>query len=138
MFADADTAPDADALPGLLHEELVKWFKPAFLGRVRLVPYVPLDDTVLRRIVSLQLDRIRQRFRSRFKAELEFDPAIGEVVAGRCTESSAGARAIEGILSDTLLPELSTRVLEHMARGLAVSAISVDMEADGAFRYFVR
>ncbi len=138
LFADADTAPDADALPGLLHEELVKWFKPAFLGRVRLVPYVPLDDTVLRRIVSLQLDRIRQRFRSRFKAELEFDPAIGEVVAGRCTESSAGARAIEGILSDTLLPELSTRVLEHMARGLAVSAISVDMEADGAFRYFVR
>ncbi len=138
LFADPETAPDADALPGLLHEELVKWFKPAFLGRVRLVPYVPLDDAVLRRIVSLQLDRIRQRFRSRFKAELEFDPAIGEAVAGRCTEGSAGARAIEGILSDTLLPELSTRVLEHMARGLAVSAISVDMETDGAFRYFVR
>ncbi len=135
LFADPDTAPEPDALPGLLHEELVKWFKPAFLGRVRLVPYVPLDDAILRRIVALQLDRIRQRFNSRFKAELDFDPAIGQAVTERCTETSAGARAIEGILSGTLLPELSTRVLEHMAKGLAVRAISVDMEADGSFRY---
>ncbi len=137
LFADPDTAPEPDALPGLLHEELVKWFKPAFLGRVRLVPYVPLDDAVLRRIVTLQLDRIRQRFRNRFKAELHFDPSIGEAVTGRCTENSAGARAIEGILSDTLLPELSTRVLEHMAKGLAVGAISVNMGPDGAFRYLL-
>ncbi len=134
LFADAETAPEPEALPALLHEELVKWFKPAFLGRVRLVPYVPLSDAVLRRIVSLQLDRIRQRFRSRFAADLRFDPAIGEAITGRCTETSAGARAIEGILSDTLLPLLSTRVLEHMAKGLAVSAISVDMDHEGAFR----
>ncbi len=138
LFADAETAPEPEALPALLHEELVKRFKPAFLGRVRLVPFVPLSDAVLRRIVTLQLDRIRQRFQGRFKAELTFDPAIGEAITGRCTESSAGARAIEGILSDTLLPELSTRVLEHMAKGLAVTAISVDMEADGAFRYFLQ
>ncbi len=138
LFADPDTAPEPDALPGLLHEELVKWFKPAFLGRVRLVPYVPLGDAILRRIVALQLDRIRQRFGTRFKAELDFDPAIGEAIAERCTESSAGARAIEGILSDTLLPELSTQVLEHMAKGLAVSAISVNMEPDGAFRCLLR
>ena len=135
LFADPDTAPEPDALPGLLHEELVKWFKPAFLGRVRLVPYVPLDDAVLRRIVALQLDRVRQRFRNRFKAELHFDPKVGEAITGRCTENSAGARAIEGILSDTLLPELSTRVLEHMAKGLAVGAISVNMGPDGAFCY---
>jgi type VI secretion system protein VasG len=135
LYADEETAPAPDALPGLLHDELVKVFKPAFLGRVKLVPYVPLNGSVLRGIVVLQLDRIRQRFRARFATDLIFDPSVVEAVALRCTESAVGARAIEAILSDTLLPELSTRMLAQMSDGHVVETVVVDLDTTGAFRY---
>ncbi|WP_284945000.1 type VI secretion system ATPase TssH [Acidisoma cladoniae] len=135
LYADEETAPAPEALAGLLHDELAKVFKPAFLGRVKLVPYKPLNGSVLRGIVVLQLDRISQRFRARFATDLVFDPAVIEAVALRCTESAVGARAIEAILSDTLLPELSTRMLAQMSEGHVIETVAVDLDTTGAFRY---
>ena len=135
LYADPETAPEASALPELLHEPLLKVFKPAFLGRTRLVPYVPLNDETLRKIAALQLERIRQRFKLRYGAELVFDGAIVDLLAARCAESSAGARAIEGILSDTLLPDLATAVLSRMADGAPIEKILVEVDKVGAFRY---
>ncbi|WP_419729079.1 type VI secretion system ATPase TssH [Lichenicola sp.] len=135
LYADPETAPEASALAELLHEPLLKVFKPAFLGRTRLVPYVPLNDETLRKIAALQLQRIRQRFHDRYGAELEFDAAIIDLLAARCAESSAGARAIEGILSDTLLPDLATAVLSRMADGVPIERILVQVDKVGTFRY---
>ncbi|MGI4745048.1 MAG: type VI secretion system ATPase TssH [Janthinobacterium lividum] len=135
LYADPETAPEPSALVELLHEPLLKVFKPAFLGRVKLVPYVPLNDDTLRRIAVLQLERIRQRFKRRFDADLLFDNAIVDLLAARCAESSAGARAIEGILSDTLLPDLATAVLTRMVDNIAVEKILVEVDNAGSFRY---
>lgn len=135
IYADPETAPDSSALAGLLHEPLLKVFKPAFLGRTKLIPYVPLNDETLRRIAVLQLERVRQRFRGRFGADLLFDGAIVDLLAARCAESSAGARAIEGILSDTLLPDLATAVLTRMVDNIAVEKILVEVDNAGSFRY---
>ncbi len=135
FYADPETAPPPEALPALMQDELMKFFKPAFLGRVKLVPYLPLNGEVLCRIVVLQLGRISQRFRARFATDLIFDSTVVEAVAERCTESTAGARAIEAILSDTLLPDLSTRMLAHMSAGHAIETITVDLDTAGAFRY---
>ncbi len=60
LFADPETAPDASALADALMPELMKSFKPAFLGRVNLVPYFPLSPAIIRQIVELQLGRIEQ------------------------------------------------------------------------------
>ena len=59
LFADPETAPDAAGLAEALMPELMKSFKPAFLGRVNLVPYFPLSPEIIRQIVELQLGRIR-------------------------------------------------------------------------------
>ncbi len=137
LFADPDTAPDAATLADALRPELMKYFKPAFLGRVTLVPYFPLSDEIIRKIVVLQLNRIGRRVRESYRAEFEYDPVLIEMIAARCTESSSGARNVENILSRSLLPELSAEVLSRLAGGEAITRIFVGAAPDGAFQYIV-
>jgi type VI secretion system protein VasG len=137
LFADPETAPDAAGLAEALRPELAKYFKPAFLGRVSLVPYFPLPDHVIRQIVALQLNRIRNRVRDAYRASFDWDPALVEQIAARCTETSSGARNIETILSRTLLPELSSEVLARLAEGQGVRNITVSCGEGGAFAYAV-
>ena len=135
LFADPETAPDAAGLADALRPELTKYFRPAFLGRVTLVPYFPLSEAVIRQIVGLQLERIRRRVWDSYRAEFTYEPSVADTIAERCTESSAGARNIESILSRTLLPELSAEVLARLADGKMVSRVTVDTGAGGSFRY---
>ncbi|MDE2515730.1 MAG: type VI secretion system ATPase TssH [Rhodospirillales bacterium] len=138
LFEDPAAAPDAAGLAEALRPELMHWFKPAFLGRVTLVPYFPLAPDVIRRIVVLQLGRIRDRVAASYKAAFEYEEAVAEAIAARSTETASGARSIEHILSGTLLPELATRVLAHMAEGGTVNGIRVGVGADGGFTYALR
>ena len=92
LFADPETAPDAAGLAEALRPELAKVFKPAFLGRLTLVPYFPLSDAIIRQIVVMQLERIRARVRDTYRATFDWDPQLVEIIAGRCTESASGAR----------------------------------------------
>jgi type VI secretion system protein VasG len=135
LFADPETAPDAAALGEALGPELQKVFKPAFLGRVTLVPYLPLSDAVIRQIVELQLARIRRRVYDSYRAGFEYEPALIETIAARCTETASGARNIEKILSQTLLPELSAEVLARLAEGRPISRVQVGMNPAGSFCY---
>ncbi|MBV9116029.1 MAG: type VI secretion system ATPase TssH, partial [Acetobacteraceae bacterium] len=81
LFADPETAPDAAGLAEALRPELAKHFKPAFLGRVTLVPYFPLSDAIIRQIVGLQLDRVAARVREAWRAGFAYDPALVEAIA---------------------------------------------------------
>jgi type VI secretion system protein VasG len=137
LFADPETAPDAAGLTETLRPELTKYFRPAFLGRVTLVPYFPLSDTVIRRIVDLQLERIRRRVWDSYRAAFDYDESVAETIAARCKESSSGARNIETILSRTLLPELSGEVLASLAAGSSISRVTVVTRSDGSFGYTV-
>ena len=137
LYADPETAPEPAALGDVLLPELMKYFKAAFLGRVALVPYLPLSDAVLRRIVELQLRRIAERVQGSYRAEFEYDPALVEVIAARCTETSSGARNIEKILSQTLLPELSAEVLARLADGQSIKSVRVAIDPSGGFCYAV-
>ena len=137
LFADPETAPDAAGLADALRPELSKYFKPAFLGRVTLVPYFPLSDEIIRKIVVMQLGRIRTRVFATYRAAFDWDPVLVETIAARCTESSSGARNVENILSRTLLPELSAEVLARLADGQQVDHITVGLAEDGSFLYKV-
>ncbi len=137
LFADPETAPDAAGLAEALRPELMKIFRPAFLGRVTLVPYFPLSEDIIKKITALQLERIRRRVQDSYRAEFTYEPALVETIAARCTESSSGARNVENILSRTLLPELSAEVLARLAEGSPVSRVSVGMDPSGSFRYQV-
>ena len=137
LCADPETMPNADGLADAIRPDLLKIFKPAFLGRVTLVPYFPLDDRIIRQIVELQLNRIRQRLSDNYKAGFSWDANVVENIASRCREVESGARNIEHILNRHVLPEISSRLLERMASALPVKSVHVSVAVEGGFRYII-
>ena len=138
LRADPETMPDAQGLAEALRPELLKTFKPAFLGRVTLLPYFPLSDAVLKDITRLKLARIGRRIEEHYSAEFGYDPGLIDSIASRCTEVESGARNIDHILNRTLLPELAAEFLTHMANGKAVRGVNVSLAPDGRFAYALR
>ena len=137
LCADPETAPDAAGLAEALRPELRKIFKPAFLGRMTLVPYFPLSDAIIRQIVVMQLERIRARVRESYRATFDWVPELVDMIAARCTESSSGARNVENILTRTLLPELSGEVLARMADGETIRSVHAGIKPDGLFFFAI-
>ena len=137
LCADPDTMPDAAGLAEALMPELMKTFKPAFLGRVTLVPYFPLSPDIIKKIVELQLNRVRRRVQESYGAKFLWDGSLIDTIAARCTETSSGARNVEKILSRTLLPELSAEVLSRLAEGSAIDSITVGVDTAGSFQYSI-
>jgi type VI secretion system protein VasG len=129
--------PKADELAEGLRGTLYKTFKPAFIGRTKVVPYYPLSDDVLVSVIKLKLDRIVARVMDNHKAVLEYDDALVEAVLARCTEVDTGARAVDHILNGSLLPEVADSVLARMAEGQAISKIKVGAGKDGQFKFKV-
>ncbi|MFM0737579.1 type VI secretion system ATPase TssH [Paraburkholderia xenovorans] len=133
----AEALPDADSLAETLRPQLYKAFKPAFLGRMKVVPYYPISDDVLAEIIELKLERIRRRIESNHKAMFEWDESLVDAVLARCTEVDSGARNVDHILNGTLLPEVAQQVLERIANGAAIERIAVRASEAGEFDYTV-
>jgi type VI secretion system protein VasG len=134
---EAEELPSPEELEAAIRPQLAKVFKPAFLGRLKVVPYYPLGDDVLASIIGLKLDRIGQRVAANHKAQFSYDDTLVEAVLARCTEVDSGARNVDNILNGTLLPEIAEAVLAKMAEGSAISRIEVAADQQGNFSYSV-
>ncbi len=135
LIADPETIPDASGMAEALRPELLRTFKPAFLGRLTVLPYFPLSDEVIKGICRLKLDKIVRRVRENYTAEMTYDPTVIDAIAQRCTEVESGARNIDHILNGTVLPEMAAEFLAKMADGQAVRRVTVSIAADGGFAY---
>jgi type VI secretion system protein VasG len=135
LTADPETTPSADGLAKALKPELNKIFKPAFMGRLVTVPYFPLRDEAMKQIVTLKLAKIQRRIRDNHKIELTYDPAVVAEVAKRCTEVESGARNVDNILTNTMLPDVSRYLLGRMAERQKPASIHVSVGENGAFTY---
>ncbi|MCS0612611.1 type VI secretion system ATPase TssH [Massilia kyonggiensis] len=132
-----DERPTPDQLAELIRPSLMKHFKPAFLGRLTVVPFYPIDDAVLANIIRLKLDRIKQRVAVNHNARFEYDDALVAAVLARCTEVDSGARNVDTILNGTLLPEIADAVLARMAEGGAIGRVKVGATKAGKIKYAV-
>ena len=137
LCADPETRPEPGALTEAIRPELLKVFKPALLGRMVVVPYYPIVDDVMREIIKLQLDRVRQRLAQNHGAEFSYDQAVVSEVANRCREVESGARNVDHILTRTLLPEMSGEFLARMGAGEAISSVAVSVSDGGKFSYSI-
>ncbi|MGZ3184093.1 MAG: type VI secretion system ATPase TssH [Telluria sp.] len=129
----AEQLPDAAALAQALRPALAKHFKPAFLGRVTLVPFYPLGDDVLAQVIRQKLDRIGARIAASHGVPFRYDDAVPEAVLARCTDADAGARNVDAILNGSLLPQVAGEILGRMAQGAPVAALAVTVGEEGAF-----
>ncbi len=137
LVADPETAPTPIGLIKALKPELDKIFKPAFLGRMVLVPYYPIRDEALKVIIKLKLGKIQRRMNENHRIRLTWDDAVVEEVSKRCTEVESGARNVDNILTNTLLPDISRQLLTRMAEGAKPAAFHVATAEDGGFTYTV-
>jgi type VI secretion system protein VasG len=127
--------PDVTELNELLRPALLRQFSPAFLGRLVLVPYYPLGDGQIRNIVDLKLEKLAQRFAENHNARFTWDDEVSELVTARCTEVDSGARNIDFILTQTVLPQISSLVLERISMLQPFSAIRMRVGPDQQFAY---
>ena len=135
LCADPETMPGPEGLVNALKPELNKTFKPAFLGRLVIIPYFPIRDEALKRIVRLKLGKIQRRLQETHRIALTHDEALIDEVARRCTEVESGARNVDNILTNTLLPEISRQILGRIAEGEKPASIHVAVGEDGSFLY---
>lgn len=133
--ADPDTMPNPEALVGALKPELNKIFKPAFLGRTVIVPYFPIRDEALKMIINLKLRKIERRLAEANGIRFSWDDELVNEVGRRCTEVESGARNVDNILTNTLLPDISLGVLTGLAEGRRAKALHATIGEDGKFAY---
>jgi len=98
------------------------------------VPYYPVRDEALKQIIRLKLGKIRRRLADTHKITMDYTDALLNEVAGRCTEVESGARNVDNILSNTMLPDLSRQILGRMAEGATSEQVTVSVK-DGALTY---
>jgi type VI secretion system protein VasG len=134
LCEDEDTTPTPDGLASALRTPLLQVFPPALLGRLTVLPYLPLSPPMLRRIVELHLGRVVQRIADHHDITLSYDAAAVDLIVARCHELASGGRMIDAILTNTILPDLSLALIERQLAGTMPAAIRLGADAS-AFTY---
>jgi type VI secretion system protein VasG len=125
MCSDSELMPDAEGVAKALRQPMLKTFPPALLGRIVTIPYYPLSDDVMRRIIRLQLNRVVKRVQENQGIALTYSEDVVNLIASRCKEPESGGRVIDAILTNTLLAQLSQHVLSRLSAGEALRAIAI-------------
>ena len=134
MCKDPELMPDPAGIAKALREPLLKVFPAALLGRLVVIPYYPLSDDMLINIIRLQLGRIQKRIAEQHKIPFSFDDAVVKLIASRCNELESGARVVDAILTNTVLPKISEEFLTRIMQGKPVTRVDVSV-VDGEFGY---
>jgi type VI secretion system protein VasG len=135
LCADPETMPTHPAMVKTIKPELNKVFKPAFLGRLVIVPYYIVRDEVLKTIIKLKLGKVQKRLAENHRIALTYGDDLINEVAARCTEVESGARNVDNILTNTLLPDVSRQLLSRIAAGEKLGNIHISVGDDSSFAY---
>ena len=133
LAEDPETMPDGPELAAMLQPELSAAFKPAFVGRTTVLPYLPLSFEVLAGIVDIQIAKVAERVRDSYGTSLVLSEAARAALVQRAEAGDTGARAIEAMISRDVLPSLASLTLESLARGKSLRAIEIDVDGAGVF-----
>ncbi|MDY6450952.1 type VI secretion system ATPase TssH [Acinetobacter faecalis] len=130
LCQDEELKPTVEGLQKALREPLLKVFPAALLGRIQTIPYYPLSNEMLEKIVELQLNRIVKRIQHNHEIILSYTPDVLSYVVARCTELESGGRMIDAILTNSILPEISLKLLSNMSDEQKIKQISIEVEND--------
>jgi type VI secretion system protein VasG len=134
MCRDPELLPDSNALADALKAPLMKVFPPALLGRIVTIPYYPLSPDMMKKIVRLQLGRIKKRVETNHGVPFEYSDAVVDQVVARCQDPESGGRVIDAILTNTVLPTISVEYLQRLASGGEIRRVALDVK-DADFTY---
>lgn len=132
QLAATEPACSTEAITEAIRPLLAKHFKPALLARMNIIPYLPIDSTIMRELVEVRLQQLTQRIAPRGIA-LTFDAAVISAIAENCTRVDSGARNIDFLVNNYLLPAISDRILQALAQQETLQIIHVTQDAQGNF-----
>ena len=127
--------PSSQELIDLIRPHLQSHFKAALLGRMSIIPYLPLNNEEYGKIVEIKLAKIKTRIMDRYNASLSYNSDVIERIVASCEEIESGARVVDRILNQTLLPGLSGKVLDKIATGDSFQKIQISLSYDNEFEY---
>ncbi|MAY87794.1 MAG: type VI secretion system ATPase TssH [Pseudooceanicola sp.] len=134
MCSDPDLMPEPEGIAKALRDPLLKIFPAALLGRLVTIPYYPLSPDMIAAITRLQLGRIEKRVRDSHGVPFEYSDAVVDTIVDRCQELESGGRMIDAIVTNTMLPEISSEFLRRLMEGKEIGKVVIDV-TDGDFTY---
>jgi type VI secretion system protein VasG len=134
MCKDPELMPDPEGIGNALRQPLLKTFPAALLGRLVAIPYYPLNEEMLSAIIRLQLVRVAKRIEQNHRVRFTYDDAVISLIAERCREVESGARVVDAILTNTVLPTISREFLNRTMGGGKIEGVAVSVSS-GAFEY---
>ena len=134
MCKDENNLPDVKTLEEACRPALYKIFPAALIGRMSIVPYYPLSHESLNHIIDLKLSKVVKRVKENYGATFTFTQQVRDEIISRCNNIASGARMIDAIISNDLLPEISSKFLEKTMDNRKILSVTVDSK-DGEFIY---
>jgi type VI secretion system protein VasG len=134
MCKDPELMPNAEGLEKAMRTPLTKVFPDALLNRLVVVPYYPISKEVLQSIIKLNLGRVQKRVKENHKVPFTYDDTVLELIGQRCTELERGARMVDAMITNTMLPEIGREFLSRLASGTELKQVHITAK-DGNFAY---
>ena len=134
MADQGNTTPDVEELSAALKPFQLDVFPPALLGRIVSIPYFPLGAAALADITRLKLRSVAKRLKASHNAELVYGDDVLTHITDQCRDPDSGGRMIDNIITNSILPELSRKVLEKMVSGEEIKRVEVNL-SNGSFDY---
>jgi len=136
LCKDPELMPAPAAIEAALRQPLMKVFPDALLNRLVVVPYVPISQATLHRIIELNLSRVIKRVQENHGIPLTYDKKVLTLIARRCGELERGARIVEGLITQEVLPEIAREVLTRISGGTPLKRIQISAtEQEFTFTY---
>jgi type VI secretion system protein VasG len=136
MCKDPELMPGAEGLEKAMRGPLTKVFPDALLNRLVVVPFYPISKEILHRIIKLNLSRVTRRVQENHKVPFTYDDSVPELIGQRCTELERGARMVDALITNTILPEIGREFLTRLAGGAEMKRVHVTVrEGNFAFSY---
>ncbi|MDR3160110.1 MAG: type VI secretion system ATPase TssH [Spirochaetaceae bacterium] len=134
ICADEENLPSPEVVEAAIRADMMRVFPAALLGRLQVVPYYPLSRAALFGIIAAKLGKVQKRVEEHYHADLKATDAVKEEIIRRCDNAASGARLIDAVISNTLLPEISAEFLRNTMEGRSFKTALIDAR-DNEFTY---
>jgi type VI secretion system protein VasG len=118
-----------------IYPQLRSHFKPALVARMTVVPFLTLGQDILKSIAHMKLAKVGKRLAEAQHITLNVEENVYEAMAKRCNQVDVGARQIDHILDQTVLPDLSRRLLQQMGDERMPTRLTLGVDDGGEFTY---
>lgn len=135
-----DEQPEATnaELHELIRPILKDHFQAALLARFQTIIYRPLSAPALRQIVEIKFAQVIKRLKTHYGIDCTIQEELYDMIVEACLLPDTGARNIESLLDQQILPILSQKLLQQLAEKKKINSVSLEYnDNDGISMSFI-